>query len=312
MINISEKDGNDAYCRYRMEKLEIGIAGKGRNKKTLILNMGKIAKALRTNPKYITKYFGLVLNAETGLDSETSSAYIKGNHDASNLAMILTKFIKMFIMCWVCDDAGGLRLKVSHDAVIGTCDACGNSIPVGQNDKLTKFIIKNPPKKRDRKSEEQVGAFGAFEERPNDDDDKWHTDTSAEATATRLKHATQSSGIMHGLGKGSTVDILRRLFDVEQTDIFELTHKVSRLTQDFDSRKRLNLIFGFIFDTSDSKQIISMIKKYSELLATFSTGKANGAIFTRCVEKMICDNELKLIARSPIFFQQLYENDILD
>lgn len=48
----------DPKFRYKMPKMQLKIESKGNGIKTNIVNLGDVAKYLRTNEQYILKWFG--------------------------------------------------------------------------------------------------------------------------------------------------------------------------------------------------------------------------------------------------------------
>ena len=66
MLNIPSTV-NDPKYRYRMPKMQLKIESKGNGIKTNIVNLGEIAKSLRTNAEYILKWFGSEKASQTTL-----------------------------------------------------------------------------------------------------------------------------------------------------------------------------------------------------------------------------------------------------
>jgi translation initiation factor 5 len=57
MLNIPSTVDDTKY-RYKMPKMQVKIESKGNGIKTNIVNLGDVAKHLRTNEQYILKWFG--------------------------------------------------------------------------------------------------------------------------------------------------------------------------------------------------------------------------------------------------------------
>merc|ERR1719357_1397354 len=101
MVNIGG-DPNDASYRYKMPRLVTKIEGRGNGIKTLVVNMVDVAKALHIQPAYTTKFFGIELGAQSKFEKKTDRAIVNGAHDAPDLAVVLNKFIEMYILCQTC------------------------------------------------------------------------------------------------------------------------------------------------------------------------------------------------------------------
>ncbi|KAI3862097.1 hypothetical protein MKX03_007320 [Papaver bracteatum] len=94
-----------------MPRMLTKIEGRGNCIKTNVVNMADIAKALARPASYATK---------------TGVSLVNGAHDTAKLAGLLDNFIKKFM----------IQLK---------CAACGFVSDADMRDKLTAFIVKNPP-----------------------------------------------------------------------------------------------------------------------------------------------------------------------
>lgn len=123
------------------------------------------------------KYFGCELGAQTQMDPKTGRYIVNGAHESSKLQDMLDGFIRKFVLCPECDnpetdlvrDPPSCALLQYHNLImcslmltphshtcsqlvntskgkIGqTCKACGYHGMIDPRQKLTTFIIKNPP-----------------------------------------------------------------------------------------------------------------------------------------------------------------------
>ncbi|KAK4359033.1 hypothetical protein RND71_021262 [Anisodus tanguticus] len=106
--NIGAGNKDDAFYRYKMPRMITKIEGRENVVKTNVVNMVDIAKALSRPASYTTKYFGCELGAQSKFDEKTGTSHM-------------------------------LTLK---------CAACGFISDVDMRDKLTTFILKNPPEQK--------------------------------------------------------------------------------------------------------------------------------------------------------------------
>ncbi|KAH9623940.1 hypothetical protein KSS87_009604 [Heliosperma pusillum] len=145
LLNIGKDNADDAFYRYKMPKMITKIEGRGNGIKTNIVNMVDIAKALARPPSYTTKYFGCELGAQSKFDEKTGTSLVNGSHDTAKLAGLLEIFIKKYVQCYGCGNPETEVLITKSQMIQLKCAACGFMSDVDMRDKLTSFIIKNPP-----------------------------------------------------------------------------------------------------------------------------------------------------------------------
>ncbi|GFP87613.1 eukaryotic translation initiation factor 5 [Phtheirospermum japonicum] len=212
--NIGAGNKDDAFYRYKMPRMITKIEGRGNGIKTNVVNMVDIAKALGRPASYTTKYFGCELGAQSKFDEKTGTSHVNGAHDTSKLAALLENFIKKFVQCYGCGNPETEILITKSQMISLKCAACGFISEVDMRDKLTTFIIKNPPeskkgskdkkamrraekerlkegeaadeelKKLNQADEHEATPAGAED---SDDDVEWQTDTSAVAAQQTIQ-----------------------------------------------------------------------------------------------------------------------------
>ncbi|MED6195442.1 Eukaryotic translation initiation factor 5A-1 [Stylosanthes scabra] len=143
--NIGAANSDDAFYRYKMPKMITKIEGRGNGIKTNIVNMVDIAKALARPASYTTKYFGCELGAQSKFDEKSGTSHVNGAHDTAKLAGLLENFIKKFVQCYGCGNPETEILITKNQMIQLKCAACGFVSDVDMRDKLTTFILKNPP-----------------------------------------------------------------------------------------------------------------------------------------------------------------------
>ncbi|CAB4273702.1 unnamed protein product [Prunus armeniaca] len=148
LLNIGAGNSDDAFYRYKMPKMVTKIEGRGNGIKTNIVNMVDIAKALARPAAYTTKYFGCELGAQSKFDEKTGTSIVNGSHDTAKLAGLLENFIKKFVQCYGCGNPETEILITKTQMIQLKCAACGFVSDVDMRDKLTTFIIKNPPEQK--------------------------------------------------------------------------------------------------------------------------------------------------------------------
>ncbi|KAK7272993.1 hypothetical protein RIF29_14039 [Crotalaria pallida] len=143
--NIGAGNSDDAFYRYKMPRMITKIEGRGNGIKTNVVNMVDIAKALARPASYTTKYFGCELGAQSKFDEKTGTSHVNGAHDTPKLAALLENFIKKYVQCYGCGNPETEILITKTQMIQLKCAACGFVSDVDMRDKLTTFIIKNPP-----------------------------------------------------------------------------------------------------------------------------------------------------------------------
>ncbi|KAK4413263.1 putative eukaryotic translation initiation factor 5-2 [Sesamum alatum] len=143
--NIGAGNKDDAFYRYKMPRMITKIEGRGNGIKTNVVNMVDIAKALGRPASYTTKYFGCELGAQSKFDEKTGTSHVNGAHDTAKLAGLLENFIKKFVQCYGCGNPETEVIITKSQMINLKCAACGFISEVDMRDKLTTFILKNPP-----------------------------------------------------------------------------------------------------------------------------------------------------------------------
>ncbi|XP_010497175.1 PREDICTED: probable eukaryotic translation initiation factor 5-2 [Camelina sativa] len=146
--NIGASNANDAFYRYKMPKMVTKTEGKGNGIKTNIINNVEIAKALARPASYTTKYFGCELGAQSKFDEKTGTSLVNGAHNTSKLSGLLENFIKKYVQCYGCKNPETEIIITKAQMVNLKCAACGFISEVDMRDKLTNFILKNPPEQK--------------------------------------------------------------------------------------------------------------------------------------------------------------------
>jgi translation initiation factor 5 len=144
-INI-RRDVADSFYRYKMERLQSKIEGKGNGIKTVIVNLSSVAQSLARPPSHVIKYFGFELGAQTNTSPNDDRWIINGAHDASKLQDYLDGFITKFVLCKECKNPE-TEVHIKDGNITLDCKACGKISKVDPRLKLTAFILKNEPKK---------------------------------------------------------------------------------------------------------------------------------------------------------------------
>ncbi|THU70427.1 hypothetical protein C4D60_Mb08t24870 [Musa balbisiana] len=184
--NIGASNSDDAFYRYKMPKMITKIEGRGNGIKTNIVNMVDIAKALHRPASYTTKYFGCELGAQSKFDEKTFTSLVNGAHDTAKLAGLLENFIKKYVQCYGCGNPETEIIITKTQMITLKCAACGFVSDVDMRDKLTTFILKNPPEQK-KASKDKKGMRRAEKERLKEGE-------AADEEQKKLKKETKKKG----------------------------------------------------------------------------------------------------------------------
>lgn len=145
-INI-RRDVTDPFYRYKMERIQSKIEGKGNGIKSVIVNLSSIAHSLSRDPAYVVKFFGFELGAQVTANPSDDRYIINGAHDAAKLQDSLDGFINKFVLCKQCKNPETDLIITKEGRIIRDCKACGQRTDVDLRHKLSGYIAKNPPKR---------------------------------------------------------------------------------------------------------------------------------------------------------------------
>ena len=147
MANINiRRDVADPFYRYKMERLQSKIEGKGNGIKTVVVNLSNVADQLARPPNYVIKYFGFELGAQTNIDPKDDRWIINGAHEATKLQDHLDGFITKFVLCKDCKNPETV-VNIKDGNIMLDCKACGQRSQADMRHKLASFMLKNQPKK---------------------------------------------------------------------------------------------------------------------------------------------------------------------
>ncbi|KAL7814974.1 domain found in IF2B/IF5 domain-containing protein [Trichoderma aethiopicum] len=156
LVNV-RRDVSDAFYRYKMERIQTKIEGKGNGIKTVVVNLPSVAQSLARPGSYVIKYFGFELGAQTNIDPKDDRWIINGAHDAAKLQDHLDGFINKFVLCKKCKNPE-TDVVIKDDHIVLDCKACGQRTDVDLRLKLSGFILKNQPKKGKKDKAERRAA----------------------------------------------------------------------------------------------------------------------------------------------------------
>lgn len=211
-VNI-RRDVADPFYRYKMERLQSKVEGKGNGIKTVVVNLAEVAHQLARPPSYVIKYFGFELGAQTNIDPKDDRWIINGAHEASKLQDYLDGFINKFVLCKSCKNPETV-VQIKDGDITLDCKACGQRTHADIRHKLASFILKQAPKKgkkdkstkkADRKARKDAEKNGMGD----DDDDTANGNGHPSPGESGSDHADDNGDM--GVDAGSDDELTRKI-----------------------------------------------------------------------------------------------------
>jgi translation initiation factor 5 len=209
-INI-RSDVKDPFYRYKMERLQSKIEGKGNGIKTVIVNLSSVANSLARPGDYVIKYFGFELGAQTNTNPADDRWIINGAHEASKLQDYLDGFINKFVLCKKCKNPE-TEVKIKDGNILLDCKACGQRSNVDLRLKLSGFILKKTPKKTKKDKADRKAARKAKE---NGNGDKKNGNGSGNSDDNGSENGSSGDGDV-GIEAGSDDEFTRGINNAAQ------------------------------------------------------------------------------------------------
>ncbi|MBA0693617.1 hypothetical protein Goari_003979, partial [Gossypium aridum] len=160
---------------------------------------------------YPVKYFGCELGAQSKFDEKTGTSLVNGAHETAKLAGLLENFIKKYVQCYGCGNPETEIVITKTQMITLKCAACGFISDVDMRDKLTTFILKNPPEAK-KSSKDKKAMRRAEKERLKEGEaadeelKKIKKETKKKGSTTTTKVAAAKGGVTKKKGKHSDED----------------------------------------------------------------------------------------------------------
>jgi len=275
-----------------------------------------------------TKFFGIELGAQSKYESKTDRAIVNGAHTAPDLQKILAKYIQAFILCPRCG-LPEIKWSLTKTHIKIDCAACGHNGEINTQHKLLTYILKTKAQKkkkdksskkdkRDRRSKkgssERQGLQPEAEEEV-----EWYTDTSKEAVEERKKKEFEKmtegrKAVSNVNWKDSPTIVLRDFVKTKDPTMMQIIAELKRLqvSRGFTESERFKILIESIIDTSEPKKVPAQFEKYSPLLQKIVVSEQSANLLLLSIEELVGVVEKKLLPRTPIILQKLYDADILE
>ncbi|CCC81675.1 translation initiation factor IF-2 subunit beta [Thermoproteus tenax] len=112
-----------AQRRAEIPKLEVQILPR----RTVVVNLGQIAKRLNRDPAHIAKFFQKELATPGSIDGE--SLVLSGERNPKVVEAVYERYLKYFVICPVCGSIDTVLQREGRVYML-RCTACGATTPV--------------------------------------------------------------------------------------------------------------------------------------------------------------------------------------
>ncbi|KAM3065239.1 eukaryotic translation initiation factor 5 [Clarireedia jacksonii] len=214
-VNI-RRDVTDRFYRYKMEKIQSKIEGKGNGIKTVIVNLSSIAASLARPGAYVIKYFGFELGAQTNTNPADDRWIINGAHEASKLQDYLDGFITKFVLCKKCKNPETEVIFKDNNIKLD-CKACGERSDVDPRLKLTGFILKTQPKKGKKDKAEKKAARKARENGKADSGESKENGNASGGDSNSDNGSNENGDV--AIEAGSDDEFVRQAQELDQAEV---------------------------------------------------------------------------------------------
>jgi translation initiation factor 2 beta subunit (eIF-2beta)/eIF-5 len=334
MLNVGLLESqHDQHHRWKMPPMETAKTGRGRDQKTNLVNVEKVATCIgrSCDARFLLKFLSLEMNTSTG---PAGTYYLKGVHDPNVIQRKVFDYIKYFALC---PDCGKPRIKLSASKAkkshkIGyKCGACGNRGTLKghhkNSGKMLKYISnilktekqKNSKQKLDPKretskppvvlgieTEEVVEAF------TDQDFEEWVMDPDpARQEIEREKEAAKPKPISEE-PKGTPRELLRRILNDPNALLLDRTSELQRILSARrieDEMKITRIVVDSTLDFSSEDTLMDTIQLYGVFLSWFCEDQERALMLL----SLLCDGLFNegLTDEISKILESLHDNRVL-
>lgn len=292
LVNIP-RSNTDKFYRYKMPVMQLKIEGKGNGIRTVVTNMEKVMKALDRPPEHGVKFIGFELGTKNKYDPVQHSCMFAGKHDVDKLAVLLDKFIVMYVLCIKCGNPETI-MKVKGTNIASKCKACGKVFKLDATHKLSNFIVKGVISKQVKEKEVKIIKV--------DDplNDEWTYDTSEQAVMMRKQDLF---GIEHVYPEEKLSNYIQTTPVIEKViaDLNKL-----KMSQDWSDNALIKYVFKCFFMVDIR---INFYHKIAYLKPFINSDKDMILILT-CIEVAISENDWYFDTTNIL--SAFYEDEVLE
>lgn len=141
---------SDPYYRYKMPAIVVKHEGKGKMKKSVLVNIKEVCEKIGRPADYLLTYLGRTLSATAKLERENLAlSYVTGHHDLGQVQEQVLQFIKDTVMCHHCDNqcpetSCHVEGSKKNKSIFLRCKGCGEPSYLDSTDRFVRYMIAHP------------------------------------------------------------------------------------------------------------------------------------------------------------------------
>jgi len=332
VMNVGMKDvQSDGTYRYKMEKIQTKIEGRGNGIKTVLLNIANISRGtgvtigMRTSPEYVTKYLGTECGASSIWDKKRDVGIVNGVHEPEALQQYLFGFMDFFILCPTCR-LPELKHKFKSSKVSAKCFGCGWKGKIQSGHKVMKYIIKNPMKTKIKTQIPKAGPGkldnldGPMKETPEGEFDfkQWHVDKdkSPMHEERKIEKDLQMKMIENFSNEelNSPLALLRFILNRPGVSLVEMVSEFQRirLAHQLDNAelKLAKILVDAVFDFTSIATIMASIDRHKDFLSYYTNDKTCAFFLISYMEEEIVVKNI--LDQTPFILEKFYDCDVFN
>merc|ERR1719253_919162 len=93
---------NDQHFRYTMPVIQVKHEGKGKMKKSVLVNINEVCDSIGRPVEYLVTYLGQKLSAAAKVEKDLGQSYVTGHHELRQVQEQVLSFIRDAVMCHGC------------------------------------------------------------------------------------------------------------------------------------------------------------------------------------------------------------------
>lgn len=154
MASFSSKQGinmdgssDDQHFRYKMPAIALKHEGKGKMKKTLLVNIKDVCESLGRPADYLMTYLGQKLSAMAKVEKELGLSYVTGHHEYAQVQELVLNFVRDAVMCRRChkpETTCHTEGSKKHKELFLQCKCCRARSDLDSGDRFVKYMISHP------------------------------------------------------------------------------------------------------------------------------------------------------------------------
>jgi len=138
----------DFSYRYKMPALAVKHEGSSKMKRTVLLNLDELSRAVGRPAEHLLTYIGQSVCAASKVEKENRRVYVAGHHELRVLQQHVFDFIQRFVLCKQCRNPETMCYKKGKKRsriVYLKCKSCGGRSSLESSDQFMNYLAQHSP-----------------------------------------------------------------------------------------------------------------------------------------------------------------------